>query len=135
MDLQEWDRKLLTSAPDLADYSLNYFVNNGVGYTGIVDEGIAAAAGFGKVCQGNWEVWCYTTTLFPKYGRQIHRAVKSMIEIFFQSDDVRRLQTSVDATHPKAERWVQKLGFEYEGTQRKYGPNGEDYRIYSRVKL
>lgn len=135
MDLREWDRQLLLSNAELADLSSNYFEKNGFGYTGLGAEGIVGAAGLVRVLPGNWEAWAYTTHLFPKYGIQIHRLVKSVIVDWFANPRVNRIQCIVDSMNPVAVRWASKLGFHKEATLQKYGPGGQDFYMFAKVKL
>ena len=133
MKLREWDRIGMALAPDLAEYSAAYFQKYGMGFTAFTDEGILGAAGVVRVLPGNWEVWCYTTELFPKYGYRVHRIAQRYLAAFEKRKEWRRFQCVVDSTHPVAVRWVRKLGFEREGILRQYGPEGQDYYQYARV--
>ena len=134
MRLREWDRLTMAMQPELAEYSAAYFQKHGFGLTALADDGIVGAAGVVQVLPGNWEVWSYTTELFPKYGFAVHRSVKRFLDAFTKRPNWRRYQCVVDSTHPVAVRWVEALGLEREGTLRKYGPNGEDYHQYARIQ-
>ena len=133
MRLRAWDAIAIASQPELAEYSAHYFKKHGVGFTALADDGIVGAAGVVMVLPGNWEVWCYTTEMFSKYGFAIHRSVKRFLDAFAKRSDWRRFQCVVDSTYPVAVRWVEALGLEREGTLRRYGPDGQDYYQYARV--
>ncbi len=57
------------------------------------------------------------------------RAVKAWLEL----QPHRRLEATCQAEDPRGHRWAELLGFERECLMRGYGPNGEDYLLYSRV--
>lgn len=46
----------------------------------------------------------------------------------------RRLQCTVHTKYEKSIKWLTAMGFEIEGTHRKYGPNGDDYYTMARIK-
>jgi RimJ/RimL family protein N-acetyltransferase len=133
MNLREADAKELALAPDLANWSAHYFEKYGCGYTGIAPEGVVGAAGLVRVCPGNWEAWAYTTDLFPKYGIQIHRLAKNLIKGFWDSPEVRRIQCTIDSMNAAAMRWAEKL-FDDKILLEKYGCEGQDFFMFSRVK-
>lgn len=134
MRLRAWDAIAIATQPEFAEYSAAYFQKHGVGFTVLADDGIVGAAGVVMVLQGNWECWCYTTELFPKYSFAVHRSVKRFLDAFAKRSDWRRFQCVVDSTYPVAVRWVEALGLEREGTLRKYGPQGQDYYQYARIQ-
>jgi RimJ/RimL family protein N-acetyltransferase len=134
MNLREWDRQFLASTPEFAELSASYFEKNGFGYTGLAEEGVVGAAGLVRVLPGNWEAWAYTTNLFPKYGIQIHRTVKRMINLHFEDPAVRRIQCVVDSKHFFAIRWAEALGLQKEATLKRYGPAGQNFYMMARTK-
>jgi RimJ/RimL family protein N-acetyltransferase len=133
MKLREADVKELASAPDFADWSVSYFEKHGFGYTAVAPEGVVGAAGLVQVLPGNWEAWAYTTDLFPQYGMQIHRIAKNLIKGFWDNPKVRRIQCTVNSTNKPAMRWAEKL-FDEKFVLEKYGSEGEDFYMFSKVK-
>jgi RimJ/RimL family protein N-acetyltransferase len=139
MDLREWDKKLLASSPDLGKLSADYFEKNNYGFTGVLvdEEGsytYVGAAGLVRLYPGSWEGFVYTTNLFPRYGIQIHRIALRLMNAFFAVPSVRRIQANLDSTHPLSIRWAKKLGLKFEGIQEQYGPEGQDFHMYAKVK-
>jgi hypothetical protein len=75
------------------------------------------------------EAWALFAEGFEKYKLSIYRKIKeSIIEAFKQN--IIRIQATID---PINMRWIESLGFEYEGRLRKFGPSGEDYLMYSKI--
>lgn len=135
MTLREWDRKFLSYAPELSEASADIFERNGVGWTGIVPEGVVGAGGLVKVLPGNYELWCYTTDLFLKYKLSIHRFAVSYIETFFNSPHVRRLQCLVDGDNFQAMGWAYVIFREcFPVVLEGYGPEGQAFYMFSKVK-
>lgn len=60
----------------------------------------------------------------------IHRVVSRFLEAI----PMRRVETSVLAGFQPGCRWMDMLGFQFEGVMRAYGPDGADYLRYARVK-
>jgi hypothetical protein len=61
----------------------------------------------------------------------ITKAVKRFIDIH----PWRRLEASVEERFGMGCKWVELLGFEFEGRMRAFGDDGETYLRYARVKL
>ena len=133
MKLRKWDAKEFALAPDLGELSAAYFEKHGFGYTGLAPEGIVGAAGLTRIVPGNWEAWAYTTDLFPKYGMQIHRLAKNIIKGCFDSPATRRIQCTVDSGNYDAMRWAERL-FDDRICLRRYGSEGQDFYMFSKVK-
>lgn len=134
MTLRKWeldtyikDRVYFAATAQYAEYMKT-------GFTALANDGVVCSAGATKVFGGTYEVWAYTSTLIEKYRRPVHEAAKKLLESTFSIPSVRRMQASVNSEHPAAVRWIEHLGFEFEGTLKRYGVNGEDFLMYARVK-
>lgn len=72
-----------------------------------------------------------TDDLSPRNMVSVHRAVKKFIDV----SPISRIETHVRADAPSsARRWVEMLGFEYEGRMRGYSQDGVDCLLYARLK-
>lgn len=134
MRLRQWDSEHLESSPDLAALSAEMFERNSMGFTAIAPEGLVGAAGAVRLYRTNWELWLYSTPLFEKYGIEIIRKARRILDGFFGSTGVLRVQAPVDSTHKAANRFAQAMGLEHESVLFKYGPKGQDFYMYARVK-
>jgi hypothetical protein len=54
---------------------------------------------------------------------------------FLDAHPLTRLEASVEDAFPAGCRWIELLGFSYEGLMLGYGENGETHRRYARVRL
>ena len=62
------------------------------------------------------------------------KACKRELERHIEMLGVTRVQSTIRSGHPHLVKWMRLLGFEYEGTLKGFGLNGDDYMIYARVK-
>lgn len=69
-----------------------------------------------------------------KYPKEFHKGVKEIANGAFDSFHVHRIQFVVRADFLEGQRWAEALGFEAECVMQKYGPNGDDYVLFGRVK-
>lgn len=61
-------------------------------------------------------------------------AVHRWATMFINGLPFRRVEATVSADFPQAERWVRQLGFLYEGTMRSFDERGVDAHLYARVQ-
>lgn len=134
MDLRDWEKKLMAATPDFSEFGAKYFEKHSSAWTGMAPEGIVGAAGVTAIFPSTYEAWAYTTPLFHKYAKDVHRTVKRILNLFFSFDGVNRIQCLVDARHNAAVKWAMKLGFEVESIMKKYGPEGQNFYLMARVK-
>jgi hypothetical protein len=86
------------------------------------------------IFQGTYEVSALIGANARKYPIQFFRHVKGRIEHFEELHNLRRTQTLIRKGYPFLIKWIELLGFEQEGLLRKFGPEGDDYYMYARVK-
>jgi len=107
--------------------------NDVIGYTGMEGDTVLATGGVHRMWQGVGEAWL----LVGKEGYDKPRTVAKYTDYIFQhileEHEMFRIQASVSAIDPVANRYAQWLGFEKEGIMRKYGLDGSDYIRYARV--
>lgn len=60
----------------------------------------------------------------------LHRATQRFIDL----EPLRRLEASVETGFPAGCRWLEMLGFAYEGPLAAFGANGEDHVRYARIR-
>ncbi len=95
---------------------------------------ILAIAGVQIFWGGVAEVWTITSRYADKYSVGFARAIKECMEFYIKSLDLRRLQATCPKSMPCGDRWFKFLGFEKEGLMKNFGPEGEDYYLFARVK-
>lgn len=55
------------------------------------------------------------------------------VKYFMNELGLKRVQTSIRADFPGAEKWIRLIGFEKEALMKKYGPEQEDHFLFSKV--
>lgn len=99
-------------------------------FTGIQDGRVVAVGGILPVCEGRGYLHLIVSEGIPAQWIKLYRAARRLINAV--QDDYVRLETL--STTPEADRWLEMIGFEYEGTLRRVMPGGEDAKSYSIVR-
>lgn len=99
-------------------------------FTGVHEGKVVAVGGILPVCDGRAFLHMIVSEDMPHQWIKLYRAGRRLINAI-QGDYV-RLET-LSAT-PESDRWLEMLGFEYEGTLRRILPNGCDAKSYSIVR-
>jgi hypothetical protein len=76
-------------------------------------------------------LWALLSANAGRHMLWIHRATLRFID----TEPLQRLEASVEKGFGAGCRWVQLLGFEYEGDMRGYGEGGETHERWARVRL
>jgi hypothetical protein len=75
------------------------------------------------------ECWALLSEDAGRHMRWLHYAAKR----FLTMQHWRRLEASVEEGFGPGCRWMELLGFEFEGTMKGYGLNGETHLRYARI--
>lgn len=75
-------------------------------------------------------LWAVLAGDAGRYMVRLHRGTERFLSIH----PWRRLEASVEEGFPAGCRWLELLGFAYEGPLRAYGEAGEDHIRYARVR-
>jgi hypothetical protein len=106
---------------------------HGQAFTGVCEKGLIACAGILPIWKGVGEGWCVGSPLIQhfrfSFPKVIHRKIQEIIN-FYQLD---RLQTIVDRDFIISQKWVERMGFQYEGEMPKYIA-GRTYLRYAWVR-
>ncbi len=77
--------------------------------------------------------WGYFSDLVHKYPLATHKTMKKMLNVLEKKHGLKRLQADCVKGFDRAVKWLEHLGFEYEGEMRRYGPSGETMLRFGRV--
>lgn len=102
----------------------------GLAWVGEQDGEIMIISGLAYQWSGRALAWALISKNAGKCFSSIHRAVKRFLNL----SDCRRIEANIDVGFDEAKRWIELLGFEYEGYMKAYRPDGEDMLLYARVK-
>lgn len=113
---------------------------------GFLVETIVWDRGFGKtfeilavltgclVMSGNLEVSALVSKEARKCPVQFARHIRRRLDHYEKMVNARRVQCTVRAGFPFLVKFIKLLGFEQEALMRKFGPEGDDYYLFARVK-
>lgn len=99
-------------------------------FTAWHDDTVLGCGGLALEWPGRGVLWSVLSAAAGPHMRALHRATLG----FLQQSDVRRIEMVVDAGFAAGHRWAKMLGMTPEGTLRAYGPAGEDFVMYSRIR-
>jgi hypothetical protein len=92
-----------------------------------------AIVGIFRVNDGTGEAIAIVSPDVKNYVFQFHRACIKILEDLTKSMKLNRVQCTVKKDFMKGLKWARALGFETEGLLKKYGPEGSDYFMLSRL--
>lgn len=102
----------------------------GLAFSCIEGDRVLGCAGLVPFWAGRAEAWAMFAANLNREFIYIHQAAVR----FLDSCGIRRVEAHVDAGFGQAQKWVEMLGFEYEGPLRAYTPDGRDCLRYARVR-
>lgn len=95
--------------------------------------GVIAIIGGTLLWPGNMEIWSVTGEDINKYPIAYVKLVRELMERFQAVLKIRRFQSAGLCGNPQLDKWFKSIGFKREAIMEKYGPDGQDYYMYSRV--
>lgn len=104
---------------------------SGPSITGEIDGKIMFCAGIDDLWDGVGNIWLILADdarLHPGVFWALRRILNSRMK------DYRRLSCVVKASWKEAKKFAEWFEFKKEATMKKYGPNGEAYCLYARVR-
>jgi hypothetical protein len=125
------DRLLEGAPPPLAQVGRAYFSPGSVSLCMLREGEPVFAGGIVNMMWGRGEIWVLPTRF---YRCHIHSCFRRMLQVLpglVKSGGFRRVQAT--CIHGSPGKWLRVFGFDYEGTLKKFGPNGETCDIYARI--
>lgn len=100
----------------------------------ISDEyGILAVVGATLHWPGNMEIWSVTTESVYRKPVAYTKAVLMLLDQFKRKYEIKRFHATCLCGYPKLEKWFKTIGFKKESVMEKFGPNGENFYMMTRV--
>lgn len=100
-------------------------------WTATYNTEIVCCGGIQEIMPKVGEAWM----MFSLTGRKYISAFKVAKDLLRKSKiKFRRIQATADPVNDIYKRFLEHLGFIYEGTLRRYGVNGQDMRMYSIIR-
>jgi hypothetical protein len=96
-----------------------------------MDGKVVACFGVLKLWEGRGDAWALIDGDIGARGmRRLHFEIRKRLEA---AHEFRRIETACDAGFAQAKRWLELLGFQYEGPLLKYTPDGRDCLRFARI--
>lgn len=92
-----------------------------------------AIFGFVSIWEGVAETWLMPDEKVRTIPVTLTRIGIKVMDIAMISMGLHRIQLTVRTTDKRAERWAYAIGFKQEAVMQKYGTDGVDYLLMSRV--
>ena len=102
----------------------------GPAYAVVVDGSTIAIAGVSIFWKGRGFGWATLSALAAPHMRELTREVRN----FLKFSSISRIETAVDCRFKQGHQWARMLGLQKEGTMRAWGPQGDDFDLYARIK-
>ena len=106
----------------------------GPAYT-IVDihDNVMGCGGIGLLWPGVGEAWAILGNRITEYPISLHRFAIQVRDKHTRLEHLPRVQSAIPYGHERAKRWIERLGFQYEGLMPGYGPDGSWFERYARL--
>ena len=113
------------------DKSYAKWLMSGDSYSLFEGDRLLCCAGVIEIWGGRAHGWAFISEQVDGADLlKITRAAKRL----FDASPYQRIETTVDIGFTQGHRWAKLLGMEYEGTHKKYSPDGIDVCMYARIK-
>ena len=133
IELKPFELEYVNTIPDFYNYAIeNAFPN--LSWTGIGHGQIQLIWGVRPFFEKTAEVWMLPGKNIDRYAVSLLRCARQMLKQVMKEHGFERLQITVRQQNVTAYKFAKALYFEDEGLLRKYGPEGADYIIMSRIE-
>lgn len=105
----------------------------GLAFTGIVNNEPIFAAGMKPIWKGVAEGWVLATAKVWNHPLLVAKAIKKDFEKVAKQHNIRRVQTAVRSEFGIGIRFAKWLGLENEGLMKQYGFDGTDHYRFARL--
>jgi RimJ/RimL family protein N-acetyltransferase len=107
---------------------------DGFSKTAFVDGEPIAIGGLVIYWPGVGESWLILSKKANDHKTEITRCIRRIVKQFVTENKLHRLQVNVRTDFPQARKLVEHLGFVYEGTLKRYTPNGVDCWMFAKTR-
>ncbi len=118
--------------PNYLDYIWDNSID-GWSWAGIGRGKIAAVFGIRMIWDGLAEMWMVPGASINRHAISLVRGARAVTDSTLRDYGVRRLQIVVKVENDTAFKFAKALRFEVESVMRKFGPEGADYYLMTRL--
>ena len=114
---------------------LQYLERIGPGFTMLIDGEVIGCLIFAKLLYpGVAEVLICMSDAIESHRLTVHRVCKKQCDQAQEMHGFRRLEARIPESATRNRKWAESIGFKQEGVIEAFGPDGEDYIQYGRVR-
>ena len=132
MRLRDFELKSYVDVPNY-ETQLRYYEAAQHSHTALLRGEMVASFGVHEVWPGVGEGWLITSHQVAHYPITLTRMTRRYLDIAARELQLHRLQITCNVNNQLAVRWASRLKFDREGLLRRYGPDGSDYIMLSRI--
>lgn len=101
----------------------------------LLDDGVPFAIfGFQYSSDCVYDLWGVGTEKARGHGLFVVKTISKIVEDAFRILEIHRVQATCRTDRPEYRKFLELLGFKWEGTLRQLAPDRSDLHIFSRVK-
>jgi len=102
----------------------------------IVDgDNVLGVIGVFPLWEGRGYAWAMLSELAFSHGLSVTKATKAALEYAETDLGFKRIEAAVEIGYGRGHRWIESLGFQFEGNMRNFGPGGVgEYALYARCR-
>ena len=132
MNIRQEDKITLVGIEDI-EALLEVYQRAGPCKSLFVNGKIIAMIGAVMVWRGVYEIWMLTTPDVEKHAVFFHKSILRLESDYLKTTKCHRVQCVVHEANLRSKKWVEHLGFEFEGLMKHYGENGAHYLRYAKT--
>ncbi len=117
----------------LLDEAQRRFLLTTDAWTGLYEGKVVACGGIIRMWPGLAEAWIAVTPLARQHTVFLYRHVLAFLDLVTETYKLRRIEAKLCASFILARKFAHRLGFTHDALLKRYGPNGEDYMLVSKV--
>jgi hypothetical protein len=130
-ELQRLEGLFFTGVDD--DQHVELVLTNSVGFTVLEDEKILGCGGMIMQWPGVGLMWLMATKEFRRRPRTLLKISNDILQRIRSKLSIHRFQVYVDPAEPRHVRFVEALGFTFEGRMIQHTVDRKDHLLYART--
>ena len=133
MELRPFEKEYVETIPDYYEY-IGENAMPGFSWTAMSYRRPIAVFGVRPLWSTNFEAWLIPGEGIENNAISVLRGARHILDSIFTEFDLMRLQITVRCENEIAFKFAKRLRFDVESVMRKFGPEGADYYLMTRIK-
>ncbi|WP_448953062.1 hypothetical protein [Labrys neptuniae] len=135
--MREQDRREIKAVIDESDTAIGamlFAASPGLAWCAWLGDSPVAAFGVSRLFHGLGSGWAYMSPRGLRTVPAITRFALRTVKPLLIAEGFRRIEVRTAIDHDLSHRWLERLGFDLEGTARDYGAGGLDFLAYAATR-